>query len=283
MAENSANASDSGILKGIKSRILSYSLPLLVLGSLGGCVTSGIKPINSYKTEITEPEIVSAYNQDAEIHLKNKEYTSAWDNYAITRNIRGLETILEEYYKDTIAYDKIKVYSINKELKEMCVELRKENSQLKEFEDKVVRQARIYEDKNNPKSSLERAAILYEIICRHDDAERCLILWINEDEGTRYDTKKIMDYYKRFSKDADFSSFMNEALKKAEHCAGIMPPVLDDCESAWIIGEALDSMEIRKKAVKAGILCGSMSEAWNKRAFEVQEEINQGKQQALKD
>ena len=70
MAGNFANAADSGILKGIKSRILNYSLPLLIFGGLSGCVTSSIKPIDSYKTEITEPEIVSAYNQDAEMRLK---------------------------------------------------------------------------------------------------------------------------------------------------------------------------------------------------------------------
>jgi len=280
MAGNFANAADSSILKGIKSRILSYSLQLLVLGSLGGCVTSGIKPIDSYKTTITEPEIVGAYNQDAEMHMKNKEYTSAWDNYVITKNIKGLETILDECFKDAVIHDKIIIEPINKELMAMHRELRKKKCQMEDFEKKVAHQARMYEDPTNSHGSLERAFILYEVIERHSDAERCLILWVNKDNN-RYGTAKVMKYYKKFSEEAGFSNFKSEALKITG--SYLANPTIDSCESAWIIGEAFGDMEIKKKAVEAGILHGSTSEVWNKRAFEVQEEISQSKQQALKD
>lgn len=280
MARNSANSGSLGIRNMVFPKLLISSALVL-----GGCATSGIMPIGSYKTEITEPEIVDAYNRDAESHIKNKEYSSAWENYVITKNISGLEAVLEEYYKDAIIHDKIRLDYINKELRAMCTELRKENLQLEGFEKKVALQAGIYEDRNNPKKCLERAAILYEIIYRHDDAERCLTAWINKDENMRHDTQKIMNYYKRFSKDSDFSNLRNEALKRADYFLSIEPYTMDNCESAWIIGEALNSAELKKNAVKAGILCGSMNEVWNKRAFEVQEEkskqIGQQGQQAL--
>ena len=152
---------------------------------------------------------------------------------------------------------------------------------MEDFEKKVAHQARMYEDPTNSHGSLERAFILYEVIERHSDAERCLILWVNKDNN-RYGTAKVMKYYKKFSKETDLSNLKNEALKRADYYLNEQPLTMDACESAWAIGEALDSIETKKNAVKAGIQCGSMSEIWNKRAFEVQEEISQSKQQALK-
>jgi len=281
MARNSANTDNSGIIKDFRNRVVQC----FIAGSaliFSGCATSFVTPIDSYKTSITEPELVSAYNQNAESHIKNKEYASAWDNYVITGNIHGLETIINEYFKEVITHDKkITIKPINQNLIEMHRELRKKNCQIKDFENKVAHYALIYEDPLNSQGSLEIAFILYEIIQQHDDAQRCLISWLNRDDTTRYDIKRMMKHYKRFSNEAGLEDFRNEALKKAGYYLNKEPHAADACESAWIIGYSFDNIEIKKKAVELGI-ARNMSKVWNKRALEVQEAISQSEQQVSK-
>lgn len=260
-----------------KSRIL----PELLLSSVlfvGGCAfNSSVTPVDYYKTSITERGLVDAYNQDAENHFKNRDYTSAWNNYVITGNVNGLEIILGEYFKDALTRDKITMGGVNEDLIIMHKELRKKNSQLKGFDDNVMHQARIYEEfQSRSQYSLEKAFILYEIIERHNDAERCLTLWINEKGNNHFSIKRIMRHYKRFSKEVGFGNFRGESVKKAYDYLSTAPDKVDDCESAWIIGEALDDIEIKKKAVESGILHGRGS-AWNDRAIRVQEILNRGK------
>ena len=269
MAGNSANTDNSGIIKYLRNRVLPcFTCSALIFS---GCTFSFVTPIDSYKTEIREEGLVNAYNQDAENHIKNKEYLSAWDNYVITGNIQGLEIILNEYFKDVAAHDKIIIEPINQDLMAMHRELRKKNCQMEDFENKVEHNALIYEDPSNSHGSLEKAFIFYEIIERHSDAERCLILWINRDNNNRHDTARIMKYCKKFSKETDLSNLKNEALKRADYYLNKKPPTMDACESAWIIGDAFDNMEIKKKAIELGIVFDRRNNVWNKRALKIQE------------